>query len=137
MTQQQVQAIRVRGLEKSYELHVLRGVDFDVARGSIFALLGSNGAGKTTAAKILSTRLRADDGAASINGFDVAPQPANVREAISTVLLSTIPISSSPASSATARQKPASSLPPGIRTSSCTRHMTASCWQPQKRGSRP
>ena len=42
-------AIHVRGLEKSYgELHVLRGVDFDVARGSIFALLGSNGAGKTT-----------------------------------------------------------------------------------------
>ncbi|MBB6464909.1 ABC-type branched-subunit amino acid transport system ATPase component [Aminobacter lissarensis] len=58
MTQQQVQAIRVRGLEKSYELHVLRGVDFEVARDSIFAL-GSNGAGKTTAAKILSTRLRA------------------------------------------------------------------------------
>src|SRR5690242_5612626 len=42
-------AIRVRGLEKSYkELRVLRGVDFEVARGSIFALLGSNGAGKTT-----------------------------------------------------------------------------------------
>lgn len=42
-------AIRVQGLEKSYkELGVLRGVDFDVARGSIFALLGSNGAGKTT-----------------------------------------------------------------------------------------
>ncbi|MDH4984964.1 ATP-binding cassette domain-containing protein [Aminobacter anthyllidis] len=98
MTQQQVQAIRVRGLEKSYELHVLRGVDFEVARDSIFALLGSNGAGKTTAAKILSTRLRVDDGAASIDGFDVAPQSANVREAISTVLLSTIPISSSPAS---------------------------------------
>lgn len=37
-------AIRVQGLEKSYgKLHVLRGVDFDVARGSIFALLGSNG----------------------------------------------------------------------------------------------
>jgi ABC-2 type transport system ATP-binding protein len=42
-------AIQVRGVEKSYkDLHVLRGVDFDVARGSIFALLGSNGAGKTT-----------------------------------------------------------------------------------------
>ena len=39
-------AIHVRGLEKSYkELHVLRGVDLDVARGSILALLGSNGAG--------------------------------------------------------------------------------------------
>ena len=33
-------------------LEVLRGVDFDVARGSIFALLGSNGAGKTTVVKI-------------------------------------------------------------------------------------
>jgi hypothetical protein len=38
-------AIQVQGLEKSYkELRVLRGVDIDVARGSIFALLGSNGA---------------------------------------------------------------------------------------------
>jgi ATPase subunit of ABC transporter with duplicated ATPase domains len=54
-------AIQVHGLEKSYrELRVLRGVDFEVARGSIFALLGSNGAGKTTVVKILSTLLRAD-----------------------------------------------------------------------------
>ena len=77
-------AIHVRGLEKSYkELEVLRGVDFDVARGSIFALLGSNGAGKTTVVKILSTLLKADAGTASVNGFDVAAQPANVRESIS------------------------------------------------------
>jgi ABC-2 type transport system ATP-binding protein len=77
-------AIDVRGLEKSYkELPVLRGVGFDVARGSIFALLGSNGAGKTTIVKILSTLLKADAGTASINGFDVATQPANVRESIS------------------------------------------------------
>ena len=74
-------AIHVQGLEKSYkELEVLRGVDFDVARGSIFALLGSNGAGKTTVVKILSTLLKADAGTASVNGFDVATQPANVRE---------------------------------------------------------
>ncbi|MGW2198775.1 hypothetical protein ACWCSH_41370 [Streptosporangium sp. NPDC001682] len=47
MTTRQAQAIHVQGLEKSYkELRVLRGVDFDVARGSIFALLGSNGAGR-------------------------------------------------------------------------------------------
>jgi ABC-2 type transport system ATP-binding protein len=77
-------AIRVRGLEKSYQkLHVLRGVDFDVARGTIFALLGSNGAGKTTVVKILSTLLKADAGTASVDGFDVATQSANVREAIS------------------------------------------------------
>ena len=77
-------AIHVRGLEKSYkELRVLRGVDFDVARGSIFALLGSNGAGKTTAVKILSTLLKPDAGTATVDGFDVATQPAGVRESIS------------------------------------------------------
>jgi ABC-2 type transport system ATP-binding protein len=77
-------AIHVRGLEKSYkELRVLRGVDLDVARGSIFALLGSNGAGKTTMVKILSTLLRADAGTVRVNGFDVATQAADVRESIS------------------------------------------------------
>ncbi len=84
MMAHQAQAIRVRGLEKSYEaLHVLRGVDFDVARGSIFALLGSNGAGKTTVVKILSTLIKADAGAGSVNGFDVATQAQSVRETVS------------------------------------------------------
>ncbi|GAA4725553.1 multidrug efflux ABC transporter ATP-binding protein LieA [Nocardioides endophyticus] len=74
----------MQGIEKSYgDLHVLRGVDLDVAPGSIFALLGSNGAGKTTLVKILSTLLRADAGAASIEGFDIATQPADVRGSIS------------------------------------------------------
>ena len=85
-TTDQVQgpAIHVQGLEKSYkELRVLRGVDLDVARGSIFALLGSNGAGKTTVVKILSTLLKADAGTARVNGFDVATQAADVRESIS------------------------------------------------------
>ncbi|GAB3961637.1 ABC transporter ATP-binding protein [Actinoallomurus acanthiterrae] len=78
------QAISVQGLEKSYkELRVLRGVDFAVAPGSIFALLGSNGAGKTTVVRILSTLLRSDAGTATVGGFDVAAQPANVRESIS------------------------------------------------------
>jgi ABC-2 type transport system ATP-binding protein len=77
-------AIHVQNLRKSYKaLEVLRGVDFDVARGSIFALLGSNGAGKTTAINILSTLLRADAGTASVNGFDVGSQAADVRESIS------------------------------------------------------
>ncbi|MFJ8806373.1 ABC transporter ATP-binding protein [Streptomyces sp. NPDC102490] len=77
-------AIRVQGLEKSYgTLEVLRGVDFDVARGSIFALLGSNGSGKTTAVRILATLLKPDAGTAGVNGYDVGTQPAKVREAIS------------------------------------------------------
>jgi ABC-2 type transport system ATP-binding protein len=76
--------LHVHALEKSYdELRVLRGVDFDVARGSIFALLGSNGAGKTTVVKILSTLLKPDAGTATVAGFDVATQPADVRESIS------------------------------------------------------
>src|SRR4051812_21028105 len=77
-------AIQVHGLEKSFKnLTVLRGVDLDVASGSIFALLGSNGAGKTTVVKILSTLLKADAGTARVNGFDVAAQAADVRESIS------------------------------------------------------
>ncbi|MFC3965099.1 ABC transporter ATP-binding protein [Nocardia jiangsuensis] len=84
MTTQHPPAIRVHGLRKSYgDLEVLRGVDLEVARGSIFALLGSNGAGKTTVVKILSTLLRADAGTASVNGFDVADDAAEVRESIS------------------------------------------------------
>ena len=86
MTPPQVQgpAIQVPGLQTSYnKLRVLRGVDFDVARGSIFALLGSNGAGKTTVVRILSTLLKADAGTASVLGLDVAKQPAHVRESIS------------------------------------------------------
>jgi len=77
-------AIHVQGLEKSYgQLHVLRGVDFDIERGAIFALLGSNGAGKTTVVNILSTLLKGDAGTASVSGFDVVAQASAVRESIS------------------------------------------------------
>jgi ABC-2 type transport system ATP-binding protein len=77
-------AIRVRGLEKSFkDAAVLRGVDLEVPRGKIVALLGENGAGKTTMIKILTTLLRADAGTASVHGHDVAEEPGQVRESIS------------------------------------------------------
>lgn len=80
----QNQAIQVKGLQKSYkQLHVLKSVDFEVEKGSIFALLGSNGAGKTTVIKILTTLLKQDSGIATVNGFDVASKPDNVRQSIS------------------------------------------------------
>src|SRR5512135_861068 len=77
-------AIQVKGLQKSYkQLQVLKGVDFEVEKGSIFALLGSNGAGKTTIVKILTTLLKPDSGTAAVNGFDVAEKPDDVRQSIS------------------------------------------------------
>ncbi len=80
----QNKAIQVKGLQKSYkQLHVLKSVDFEVEKGSIFALLGSNGAGKTTIVKILTTLLKQDGGTATVNGFDVALKPDNVRQSIS------------------------------------------------------
>lgn len=77
-------AIRVRGLVKSFgDLEVLRGVDFEVGSGSVFALLGSNGAGKTTIVRILSTLSAADAGVAEVDCFDVTTRPAEVRSSIS------------------------------------------------------
>ena len=79
-----VPAISVRGLEKSFRgLPVLRGVDLDVAPGTVLALLGSNGAGKTTVVKILATLLDADAGTVSVVGYDVGAQAAQVRGSIS------------------------------------------------------
>jgi len=80
----QNKAIQVKGLQKSYEkLHVLKGVDFEVEKGSIFALLGSNGAGKTTIVKILTTLLKPDGGTAFVNGFEVVSKDDDVRQSIS------------------------------------------------------
>lgn len=77
-------AIEAKGLRKSFKnTEVLKGVDFEVKRGEIFALLGSNGAGKTTIVRILTTLLKQDGGTATVNGFDVASKPENVRYAIS------------------------------------------------------
>jgi len=76
--------ISVSSLEKSFKgLKVLKGVDFTLNRGSIFALLGSNGAGKTTIVNILSTLLKPDGGKVKICGYDVVRQGMKVREHIS------------------------------------------------------
>ncbi len=82
-------AIEIKDLRKSFKggknekLDVLKGVNFEVNRGEIFALLGSNGAGKTTIINILSTLMSADSGTAIVNGFDVKREPNKVRKSIS------------------------------------------------------
>ena len=76
--------IQTQQLRKSFGKHVvLNGIDLDVADGTIFALLGSNGAGKTTMVRILTTLLKPDGGTARVNGSDVVSQSARVRESIS------------------------------------------------------
>ncbi len=76
--------IETRGLRKAFgKKVVLDGIDLNVAEGTIFALLGLNGAGKTTMVKILTTLLKPDDGTTRVNGFDVLSEPARVRESIS------------------------------------------------------
>ncbi|MBP0725969.1 ATP-binding cassette domain-containing protein [Bacillus sp. RG28] len=77
-------AVSVRELEKSYKnVPVLKGVNFEVKKGSVFALLGSNGAGKTTIIKILTTLLQADRGVIEVCGTNLQTNPGQVREKIS------------------------------------------------------
>jgi ABC-2 type transport system ATP-binding protein len=77
-------AITFDKIHKDFKkVKVLKGVSFSVETGSIFALLGANGAGKTTVINILTTLLDADSGLATVNAFDVFKQPADVRKSIS------------------------------------------------------
>ncbi|WP_330322429.1 ATP-binding cassette domain-containing protein [Streptomyces anulatus] len=79
-------AIQAEGLRKRYggkEIkNALNGVDLIVPAGTVFGLLGPNGAGKTTTVRILATLLTADEGEASVAGFDVRRQSKEVRRRI-------------------------------------------------------
>jgi ABC-2 type transport system ATP-binding protein len=75
--------VSAQGLGKRYgDLWALRGLDLDVAPGTVLGLLGHNGAGKTTAIRILTTLTSATEGRATVAGFDVVEQPAAIRERI-------------------------------------------------------
>lgn len=77
-------AIEADGLTKDFgNVEALKGVSFKVKENEIYGLIGHNGAGKTTALRILSTLISATTGSAKIFGFDVAKQPHKVREILS------------------------------------------------------
>jgi ABC-2 type transport system ATP-binding protein len=64
-------AIRTQGLTKKYHrLTALAGVDLNVREGAIYALVGQNGAGKTTAIKILMNLIGATQGVTKVLGTD-------------------------------------------------------------------
>ncbi|HVV38181.1 MAG TPA: ATP-binding cassette domain-containing protein [Acidimicrobiales bacterium] len=76
-------AIVAEGLGKRFgDLWALRHLDLDVPAGTVLGLLGHNGAGKTTAIRILTTLARPTEGAATVAGFDVVRQNAEVRRRI-------------------------------------------------------
>ncbi|MFE5119975.1 ATP-binding cassette domain-containing protein [Streptomyces sp. NPDC056669] len=76
-------AIEAEGIRKRYGDHeALRGVDLSVPAGTLLGLLGPNGAGKTTTVRVLATLLEADEGHASVAGYDVHTQPREVRRRI-------------------------------------------------------
>ncbi|GGK70882.1 daunorubicin resistance protein DrrA family ABC transporter ATP-binding protein [Planomonospora parontospora subsp. parontospora] len=76
-------AIHARGLRKSFgATQVLDGVDLTVPAGSLLALLGPNGSGKTTTVRILATLLAPDGGTAAVGGHDVVREGAAVRRSI-------------------------------------------------------
>lgn len=75
--------IEVKDLHKSYkDVAVLKGVNLSVERGQIYALLGSNGAGKTTIIKILSTLLKPDSGKVKLAVYDVVLEAEEVKKLI-------------------------------------------------------
>jgi ABC-2 type transport system ATP-binding protein len=80
-------AIEARGLVKTYpkDVRALNGIDLHVEAGTIFGLLGRNGAGKSTTVKILTTLARPDAGTAVVAGHDVVREAAQVRQAIGVV----------------------------------------------------
>lgn len=79
-------SIEVRGLSKHYGgLKAVDSVEFSIGEGTIFGLLGPNGAGKTTLISMLVTMRKPTAGTASVNGFDVARQPDDVRKSIGVV----------------------------------------------------
>ncbi|HSW41114.1 MAG TPA: ATP-binding cassette domain-containing protein [Patescibacteria group bacterium] len=80
-------AIVAEGLVKIYrgrrsEVRALDGVDLTVEEGTVFGLLGPNGAGKTTIVRILATLLKPDAGQATVAGFDVVREAAQLRRVI-------------------------------------------------------
>jgi len=76
-------AVEVQGLVKRFgDFVAVDNVSLSVAKGEIFGFLGPNGAGKSTTIRILCGLLAPTAGKASVNGFDVANEPENVKRSI-------------------------------------------------------
>ena len=76
-------SIEVKNITKTYGKQIaLDAISFSIKKGEIVGFLGPNGAGKSTLMKILTTYLTADEGEASVNGFDVTTQAIQVQQSV-------------------------------------------------------
>jgi ABC-2 type transport system ATP-binding protein len=82
------QGIVVEGLVRIFkgDIHAVDGIDLEVAAGEIYGFLGPNGAGKSTTVHVLTTLLPPTSGRATVAGYDVASQGADVRRNIGAAL---------------------------------------------------
>ena len=79
-------AIEVKGLVKNYgEVKAVRGIDFHVKKGKLFAFLGPNGAGKSTTIDIICTFLQQDEGVVKVGGYTLGKEDTKIREIIGAV----------------------------------------------------
>ena len=80
--------IVVEGLVRTFkgDIHAVDGIDLEVAAGEIYGFLGPNGAGKSTTVHMLTTLLPPTAGRATVAGFDIATQGADVRRHIGAAL---------------------------------------------------
>ena len=67
---------------KKKEVTALHGVSFDVKQGELFGIIGPDGAGKTSLFRILTTLLLADEGTATVDGFDVVKDFKAIRKRV-------------------------------------------------------
>ena len=77
-----VQTFKTREGRQKKEVRAVDGVDLDVAEGEVVGFLGPNGAGKTTTLRMLITLLRPTAGTATVAGYDVVRESAQVRRSI-------------------------------------------------------
>lgn len=78
--------IEVSGLKKSYgDVEAVKGIDFQVKEGQLFAFLGPNGAGKSTTVEMLCTLLASNGGRVMIDGFELGKQDEEIRKRIGVV----------------------------------------------------
>jgi ABC-2 type transport system ATP-binding protein len=78
--------IEIKSLTKTFgKIQAVRGINLNIEKGEIFGLLGPNGAGKTTTIGMLCTIIRPTSGSATLAGFDVVKNPAEVRRQVGIV----------------------------------------------------